>query len=238
MKLFLSLFTVLFTITFIVAMPVSAEFSIGNSPNISAYTHGNTDYQTWTLSGTYPLGLINGYVGAEWIRFQSEENKSHFIRARIDGGYNFGFLGVRAYGRYGKKSIAQQDSLFHSGVYLHADLINNNNLKFSVGAGTWQSKEELNNDYHVDTSLEFGPQFHTELKLFSISLLAEYLPDTTFDKYKIRVVPIWTIPIAQFLFIEQLDFEISGEIEYNSSTYHVDIEQLHWHWRHGLKFSF
>lgn len=236
MRLFLTIIAVL-AILAISAVSANSEFSVNQKPNFSVETHGNADYQTLNLSATYPLNFINGYIGAEWLHFQSEDNPkdSNYVRARLDGGYHFGRIGLRGYGRYGKSQIYSRESLLHGGAYVHIDVIENH---FDLGVGTWLAQEELHIDYDIDASLETGPQLHAELRFSNISVLAEYLPDYGFENYKLRIIPIWKIPVGKFLFLNKIFLAISGEMEYDNDRLHEDIDLWQWQWKNAVNFEF
>jgi len=247
MKLSETLFKIIFCVIFIVfsfvvgviSQPAFAEYSVEDRPNFSVSTHGNNDKQTMTLSATYPLDFINGYAGVEWIHFRDEAPDHHdYIRARIEGGYHRGMFGLRLYSRYGKKTLSEQESLFHGGMFFHVDIINQPTIKLNGGVGTWLAQEELHADFNVNTDMEWGPQAHIELQFPYISVLTEFLPTHRFNNFQVRVLPILILPISKISIINLVALEISGEIQYDNITHHVDIEPWNWHWKNALNFSF
>lgn len=234
------IFCVIVILLFLFVFPAIAEYAVPDRPNFSVNTHGDASYQTWTVSGTVPLDFIQGYAGGEWVHFQSGESvaNSDYIKARVEGGYHIGRLGFRGYVRYGERSIAAQDGLVHGGGYLHIDIIDEPTIKLNAGIGAWIAQEKFLDGYTLEPSVDVGPHLHSELQLPNISVLAECLPNHTLDAYTVRVIPIWEVPLFKVLFVEQVSLEISGEIEYKSSTHHVEIEPWQWHWKHALKFGF
>ena len=235
MRLFLTALVILFTFT----LNAFSEFSVDHHPDISISNHGNKGYHTLSLSGTYPLNFINGYIGAEWIHLSKDNSDNdNFIRARLEGGYNFGKLGIRVYGRYNSKTISDQDHFIHGGKYLNIKLVDKPKFKFRTGIGAWIAQEELSENYNIDNLLEYGPEIHCEFKIFNIFTLAEFLPSKDFDNYTIRIIPIWTYPVAKILFLDQISIRISGEIQYDSLTHHLKIDPWQWHWKNAISFGF
>lgn len=236
------LFWIVIILILLIIFPAMAEYSVPDRPSFSFNTHGNSEYQTWTLSGTMPIDAIQGYAGGQWVRFQSGESASDYISdyvtARLEGGYHRGKLGVRGYGRYETKTYAGQQGLWHGGGYLHIDIIDQPTIKLHTGLGAWIAQEHFLEKYGLDSSVNVGPHAHCELQLAYISVLAEWLPNHTLDDYTVRIIPLWEVPLFKVLFVEQISLQLSGHIEYKSSTHHVEIEPWQWHWKHALKFGF
>ena len=242
MKSFLSVFL----LVFLCVSPAIAEFSIGDNLDVSFNTHGNIDYHAWDVSATYPLDFINGYIGAEWMRSKESDNMEnpddhHYLRARLEGGYQKGIFGLMFYGRYGKRSTIFQNSLFQGGSFIHLDIIQKTSLKFNIALGAWLSDEELSAKYDVDPGLKWGYQTHLNFNVKElINVYAEFLPEHDIKDYRVRVLPTLTIPISKIglLNLNLISFQVSGEIYYDSLTHHADIKPWQWQWKNGLKFGF
>jgi len=233
------IFWFILIITLLIVLPAIAEYNVGDSPSLHIAGHGESSYLTWNAIGTMPLDFINGYAGAEWSHISGENDfTSDNIRARLEGGYHFGALGIRGYARYGQSHSMGSDNMYHGGAYLHIDIIDQPTIRFTAGIGAWMKYESFLEEYDVDDTSEAGPHAHAELQLKNISLLAECLPNHTLDDYTVRIIPIWEMPLFKVLFVEQVSLEISGQIAYKSATHHIEIEPWQWHWKHALKFGF
>jgi len=220
-------------------MPIAAEFYVGDGLNFSLRTDGTKDYHTFAASASYPLNFVNGYIGGE-LRQLHEINaqSAYFVRSRIEGGYHKNRLGLRGYARFDKDTLHSLESLWHGGAYLHVDIIDSENFEINGGVGTWLSQEELSSDIDVDTSLEYGPQAHVELRISKFSIFCEYLPEHDFGDYEIRLLPVWSIPIGRFLFMDKIYFEVSGVINYRTDIEFLERQHWHWNWKHALRIEF
>ena len=149
-------------------------------------------------------------------------------------------LGLRGYARYGRESVMLQDSFWHGGMYLHIDIVKNENLKINTGLGTWIQREDLLPEYQEteNSFISTGPRAHLQGKWKKFSVLVEFLPEYTFKDYTFRVIPILEVPLVKVIFIDQVSTVITGAIEYRSSVRHFDINQLQWHWTHTLRWKF
>lgn len=236
------LFWFLLILILLIVFPAMAEYAVHDRPSFAVNTHGNAEYQTWTLTGTMPLNFMMGYAGADWVHFQSNQDtpnaNNDYIKARLEGGYHMGKLGARGYGRFETKTYVGQKGLIHGGVYLNIDIIDQPTIKFHTGIGAWMHQQHFLEEYNIDTTVDMGPHLHAELQLANISVLAECLPNYTLDDYTVRIIPLWEVPLFKVLFVEQISLQLSGHIEYKSSTHHVEIEPWQWHWKHALKFGF
>ena len=224
----------------------NADFVPSDKPSFDVSTSGNRGHQNITVTGTLPIKPINGYVGIQyWFagKFFDDDASSvlsEHVKARAEGGYHRGRFGLRGYARYGRESVMLQDSLFHSGTYLHLDIIKTDNLEVNGGIGTWIQREDLLPEYQ-DTETAFisgGPRAHLQGKWKKATLLVEFLPEHTFKDFTFRIVPIFEVPLFKVLFIEQIAAVVTGAIEYRSSTQHVDIAPWQWHWTHALRWKF
>ena len=231
-------FSLIICFIVVFCQPAYSEFSSDNKLNISLGAQGNTDYQTWNLSGTLPLNFINGYLGAEWLRLQSGNHIDNFIRGRIEGGYHIKKIGLRIYSRYGEKSMPEQSHKLHSGIYLHFDLIDKTGLKLNSGLGIWASqKHDIRSKLNFGKDLESGPQVHLGLKLTNFHVLCEYLPSSNFEKYDIRIIPTLDIPLVKPFLSKKMLLQLSCEIIYTNSE-NINSDNLSWHWKNSFQIKF
>ena len=219
---------------------VFADFVSSDGLAFDVTSGGDKAHQHYLLTGTVPM--FGGYAGFQWAhaRNDGEQSSNHF-KARIEGSKHWGRVGVQAYGRYGKRSTMAQDRLLEGGLALDLKLVDTEDVGVNVGLGSYAEHETLKTEYQAvieNASVEIAPRGHLNLRWKRVSLLNEVFLSQDFKAYNTRTHGSVEIPLLKILFFEQIYLIVSGDIEYDSRTKHVDIESLQWNWAHRLQWRF
>lgn len=223
----------------------AADFHYTDKPAFDFSTNGYHDLKHFTASANVPVKLIDGYIGAIWIQDdipEDETTRTH-LRARVEGGHNWSWFGIRAYGRYGRESVMIEKGLYHGGFHIEATLFADKPVNVKMGLGTWAEDRKILEAYHQEVSdhydgsgLDFGPRAHLHVVHKDASLQSEFLFNR--DKsYVSRNFLHFEIPVAK---IAVSEVAIAGTlgVHYDSNVHHVEIDPIQWHWAHALRWRF
>lgn len=220
----------------LLVLPSAAEFGDTDKTSFHVFVNNYKEIQTASVSGTIPIKFIGGYFGAESFINRSSDSWSHESRARIEGGYESDWIGIRGYSRYGRHNAMGVGSLIHGGGYGYVYLHNSDNLEVTTGLGTWAESVELldilklTQDANED-GIDFGLRAHLQMKWKSLSFLAEFLPSQ--DTYQVRVIPVYELHLFSKLY-----WVVTGVFEYRSVSRHIDSDNLQWTFSHRIAWEF
>lgn len=222
---------------------VSADIVDAERPTFDFTSNGNREYHHWTATAKLPIGFINGGIDADWLHAHSAgETATNHLEFTLDGGYHFKRVGLRAYTRYGRKSVMQQDSHWQGGVYLHVDVVEHKDFEIDTALLLWADQERLLEFYQPTETeaddISFGPGVHLNFRYKRLKLNTEFLLDNGFEKYRIIATPEFEIPLFKILFLEPISLVLTGDVEYRRMSRHVDIKNFQWHGGHRLRWKF
>ena len=217
-----------------------AEFVPNQSPTFDMASGGDTAHQHYRFTGIVPV--LNGYAGFQWTHARDGGDlSSNHLKARIEGSHHWNWIGVHAYGRYGKRSTMAQDSVFNGGLSVDLKLVDTEDWGVNAGLGTYGEHETLEEEYQAvieNAYFEVGPRGHLDVRCRWIVVQNEVFLRQDFKSYYTRTHAEIEIPIAKILFFNRIYLVVSGDMEYNSLAKHIDIESLHWNWDHRLRWEF
>lgn len=236
------LYCTVIALLFLTLFPAYGDFHTPDKPSFSLTGGGIQHIGNFDASGAIPLKFIDGYVGVRYLRdgIPDDETSRTHLRARIEGGKQWGRVGLRAYGRYGRESAMIEKGLYHGGANVEVDLFQRGDLRAIVGVGTWAERREILEEYLETVSeqgVNFGPRAHLTLRDTNWTVNSAFLLHS--DKtYQIRSFFDVEIPLFKLLFIEQVSLVGTGHVGYYSQTYHVDVDNLQWNWSKTLRVKF
>ena len=221
------------------------DFHPVDKPTFEFTTNGYHDFRHFMASGILPIPFIEGYAGVKWIEdgIPEDETMRTHLRARLEGGKQWSWFGVRAYGRYGRESIMIEKGVWHGGFNVEFTPFSDKPIEARVGLGTWAEDRDILDEYiddlpdHYDgLGLDFGPRVHFHLLNRYWSLQSELMFEFDWN-YELRNFLHLDIPLRKVGFV---DIGIVGTlgVHYESRTHHVSIDPLRWHWSHGVGINF
>ena len=248
MRYLLVLFSFVISLAFI-PQNSFGDFAETDKPTFSFNGSGIQNLGNWNLSGIIPLKAINGKIGVRYLHDEipDEETTRTHLRARLNGGWDWGKIGLQIYTRYGRESVMLQKGLYHGGFNFEIDFYENEDFQLFMSLGVWTEQQELLEEYvnmpdttdimESEDNIDFGPQIHLTLKdkywVLNSALLLN--ADKT---YQIRNFFDIEYPLFKVLFIDEVSLAVSGYVDYYSATEHLLIDNLQWSWHHQVRFKF
>lgn len=209
-------------------MPADSQFADlpQDAKTVDIGVNGDGASQTLSLTAVVPVHRINGWAGVFGSRASSEEEVlSEMAKARVQGGFRIGTLGIEAFTDL-ERNITKGSALTSQiGSYIRPAIYERGTLRISGGIGAFLENIRPHQDLIDFVLRKFDATTFRWLAFSSIgwqklNIVLKFTPQVGFKNYQFSAEPAITFSLSS-----QLGLRMSG-----SATYHSEPLTEKWHY--------